>query len=476
MKKIVKLLLGIAFIVAPTSLFAQQPKEWTLSDCINYALDNNIQIKRFGLQTDIATNNYVQSWVQMAPSLNSGAAHNLNYGRNIDKFTNQITNTNITSDNFYVQGAVNLFSGFQVINSIQQNRYLLNASLQDYERAKNDISIQIATVFLQVLQGQEALDVAQKQFEVTHLQLERVQKLVEVGNKAKGDMLEMQAQEANDKYNITVANNNLHIAYLTLAQLLELKYVEDFKIKRPDSVSVANTNVLSSVDDIYKDAEARLPQIKSAENQLRSYEKSLAVTRGQLYPTLTLTGTLGTGYSNARQRATSEMQTNTTVIGYVDGTNQQVINQSTTPVFGNYPFMSQLKDNRSTTVALNLNIPLFNQLQVQKNIRNAKVRTIDADYNLQQTKKSLYQEIQKAHADAVAAFEQFNSANEAVIENEELFKYNQQKFDVGMISSVDFNIVKNTLTKAQSDLIQAKYLYIFKVKVLDFYRGVQIVL
>jgi outer membrane protein len=382
----------------------------------------------------------------------------------------------VTSDNFYIQGSVNLFSGFQTINSVQQNKYLLDASLQDYEKAKNDISLQIATVFLQVLQGQEALDVALKQFEVTHMQLERVQKLFEVGNKAKGDMLEMQAQEANDKYNITVANNNLHIAYLTLAQLLELKYVEDFKIKRPDSVAVSNTNVLSSVDDIYKDAEAKLPQIKSAESQLRSYEKNLAVMRGQQYPTLSLTGTLNTGYSNARQRATSEFQTYTSVIGYVDGTNQQVMNQSTQPVFGNYPFFNQLSDNQSKSVALNLNIPLFNQFQVRKNIKNAKIRNIDADYNLQQAKKSLYQEIQKAHSDAVAAFEQFNSANEAVIANEELFKYNQQKYDVGMISSVDFNIVKNTLTKSKSDLIQAKYLYIFKTKVLDFYRGVQIVL
>jgi outer membrane protein len=371
---------------------------------------------------------------------------------------------------------VTLFSGFQSINSVQQNKYLLEASMQDYEKAKNDISLQIATVFLQVIQYGEALDVAQKQFDVTHLQLERLKKLVEVGNKSRGDLLEMQAQEANDKYNITVANNNLHIAYLTLAQMLELKLVDEFKIKKPDSVAVSNANVLTSVDDIYKEAEAKLPQIKSAESQLRSYEKNLAILRGQLLPTLTLSGTLGTGYSNARLRATSEMQTITTPIGYVDGTNQQVFNTSTQPVFGNYPFFSQLSDNQSKSIGLNLSIPLFNQFLVLKNIKNARVRTYDADYNLQQAKKSLYQEIQKAHADAVAAFEQYNSANEAVIANEELFKYNQQKYDVGMISSVDFNIVKNTLTKAKSDLIQAKYVYIFKIKVLDFYRGIQIVL
>jgi outer membrane protein len=476
MKKVIKLLLGIALIFAPTSLFAQQVKEWTLSDCINYALENNIQIKRFGLQTEIATNTYQQSKMQMLPNLNAGGNHSWNFGRNIDKYTNEITNTNVASDNFYLQSSVNLFSGFQTINSVQQNRYLLDASLQDYERAKNDISLQIATVFLQVLQGQEALGVAQKQFEVTHMQLERVQKLFEVGNKAKGDLLEIQAQEANDKYNITVANNNLHIAYLTLAQLLELKSVDDFKIKIPDTVAVSNTNVLTPVEDIYKEAETKLPQIKSAESQLKSYEKSLEIIRGQQYPTLTLTGTLGTGYSNALQR-TDSLRTVTSTIGYVnDNIGQPVINHSMVPVGGKYPFFTQLSDNQSKSLVLNLNIPIFNQFQVRRNIKNAKVRAIDASYNLQQSKKSLYQEIQKAHADAAAAFEQYNSANEAVIANEELFKYNQQKYDVGMISSVDFNIVKNTLTKAKSDLIQAKYLYIFKIKVLDFYKGVQIVL
>jgi outer membrane protein len=475
MKKIMKLLFSLLFFAVSAMLYAQ-PKEWTLEDCVKYALDNNIQIKRVGLQSDIARNNYQQSKFQALPNLNGGGSHNLNYGRHVDSYTNEIINTNVTSDNFYVQSSLNLFSGFQTINSIQQNRYLMEASLESLEKAKNDICIQIATVFLQVLSGEEALDIAKNQFEVTHLQLDKTKKLVEVGNKARGDLLEMQAQEANDKYNITVANNNLKIAYITLVQLLELKSVDDFKIKIPDSIAIDHSNVLATVDEIYKEAETKLPEIKSAENQLRSYEKGLSVMRGQLLPSLSLTGTISTGYSNARQK-TVGFQNVTSTIGYLnDDVSQPVINHTVYPVSGNYPFSSQLKDNQGKSLSLNLSVPIFNQFQVQKNVRNAKIKVSDYDYNLQQAKKSLYAEIQKAHANALAAFDQYTSANEAVIANEEVFKYNQQKYDVGMISSVDFNIVKNDLTKAKSNFIQAKYDYIFKIKVLDFYRGVQIVL
>jgi len=474
MNKIVKLWLSLLILAGSINLNAQ--KQWTLQDCINYALQNNIQIKRQELQSNIAKNNYQQSKMEILPNLNGGGSHTWNFGRNVDRFTNEIVNNNVTSDNFYLQSSLNLFSGFQIINSVQQNKYLLEASLQDYEKAKNDISIQIATVFLQVLSGEEALDIAQKQFDVTHLQLEKTKKLVEVGNKARGDLLEMQAQEANDKYNITVANNNLKISYITLVQLLELKSVDDFKIKIPDTIAIDHSNVLATVDDIYKEAEAKLPEIKSAENQLRGYEKGLSVTRGQLLPTLSLVGTLGTGYSNARQRTDSLMPVANT-IGFVnDDPNLRVINHSVIPISGKYPFFSQLSDNESKSIAFNLTIPIFNQFQVRKNVKNAKIRVNDQNYNLQQAKKSLYAEIQKAHANALAAFDQYNSANEAVVANEEVFKYNQQKFDVGMISSVDYDIVKNNLTKAKSNLIQAKYDYIFKIKVLDFYKGIPIVL
>jgi outer membrane protein len=252
--------------------------------------------------------------------------------------------------------------------------------------------------------------------------------------------------------------------------LLELKNADDFKIKRPDSVSLDFKNVLATVDDIYKDGEAKLPQIKSAEYDQKSSEKALAIARGKRYPTLSLSGTYGTGYSDARERAIG-IETYESSIGYVEGSNTPVLAQGTSVITGKYPFMSQLKDNQYKTLSFSLTVPIFNNFQTNTSIRNSQIRLKDAMYSMEQTKKSLYKEIQKAHTDAIAALEKYNAANEAVLSNEESFKYTQQKFDVGMVSSVDYNVAKNNLTQAKSNLIQAKYEYLFKVKVLDFYRG-----
>lgn len=474
--KMKKILLVIAIVMGFSTVTSLAQKNWTLEECIKYALDNNIQIKRQELQTELNKNNLEQSRYQILPNLNGSGNHSWNFGHNTDRITNQVYTTTVMSDNFGLSSSVTLFSGFQLLNTIQQNKYLMEKSLEDYKRAQNDISLQIATSFLQILFSEEALNIAQSQLEVTSLQLDKTKRLVEVGNKAKGDLLQIQAQEATEKFNVVNAKNNLNIANLTLIQLLEIKTLDGFKVSRPDSVPMDYKNALISVDDIYKEAEAKLPQIKSAEYDLKSSEKGLDISRGQRYPKLSLSGSIGTGYSNANKRVDSTYMA-TTTIGLVNG-------DPTLPVtslyqaarYGNYPFFSQLKDNNYKAIGLSLSIPIFNNFQTNYNISNSKLRVKDSQYSLEQSKKSLYAEIQKAHADAIGALERFNSANEAVISNEESFKYMQQKFDVGLVSSVDFNVAKNNLTKAKSDLIQAKYEYIFKAKVLDFYRGVPITL
>jgi Outer membrane protein len=463
------LVMAILSSIATGSGIAQ--KSWTLEECIKYALDNNIQIKRQELQTESNQNNLEQSKFQILPSVNGNASHGWNFGHSTDRITNQVYTTTVMSDNFTLQASLTLFSGFQIINTVQQNKYLVEKSLQDYQRARNDISLQIATAFLQILFCEEALTIAQSQLDVTTLQLEKTKRLVEVGNKAKGDLLQIQAQEANEKFNVVNAKNNLKIANLTLAQLLELKNTDDFKTLRPDSVAINYNNILSSVDEIYKDAENKLPNIKSAEYDLKSSEKGLAIAQGSLYPKLTLSGSIGTGYSDAYQKTDSVGYSSAT-IGYVNGDqNLPVTNVYQRFYYGNYPFANQLKDNIYKAIGFNLSVPIFNGFQAQNYVRNSKLKVKDSQYALEQSRKSLYAEIQKAHADAIAALERYNAANEAVISNEESFKYTQQKFDVGLVNSVDFNVAKNNLTKAKSDLIQAKYEYVFKIKVLDFYKG-----
>lgn len=437
----------IRFFILPVILLmlnisSEAQKTWTLEECIKYALDNNIQIKRQEIQTEISKNNFNQSKYSILPNLQAGGTRNWGFGLHVNPYTNQLTDDLVVTDNYYIQSTVMLFNGFQQINTIEQNRYLLDKSLQDFEKAKNDITLLIATAYLQILSDEENLVVTKQQVELSHQQTEKMLKLFEVGSNSKGDLLVMQASEANDKYNYVTAKNNLNISYLTLSQLLELKSPEGFNIFNPDSISINIVDLPNTVDDVYKEAVAKLPEIKSAEFDLLNNQKGLTITRGQLSPQVSLSGDYTTGYANDIPLS----------------------------------YGTQLSDQKYKSVWLSINIPIFNRFQTRTNISNAKLKIADSQYNLEQTKKVLYKEIQNAYTDAVAALEKYNSSNESVNSNSEAFKYSQQKYDVGLMNAVDYNLAKTNLIKAKSDLIQAKYEYIFKTKILDFYRGLPIVL
>jgi outer membrane protein len=344
-----------------------------------------------------------------------------------------------------VQANVTLFNGFQMQNSIKFFKLSMQKSLADLEKAKNDISLNVALGYLDILYNTELLEVAKSQIEVTLLQVERNKKLVEVGNVARGTLLEIQSQAAREKVNVTNAKNALDISYLNLSQLLELDSVGNFQITKPELLSVEENKILESVMQIYTVAVSRMPQVKSSELNLEVQKANLAIAKGKYSPSLTMSGLY---YSRYSALATDPLNPSS-----------------------KYTYMNQLKDNQYKQLSLSLNIPIFSKFQTRTTVSNSKIQVSDAEITLVQIKKTLYKEIQQAHADALASFDNYTSRKEAVLSSEEAFKYSQQKFDVGMISAVDYNLAKNNLTKAKSDLIQAKYQFIFKVKVLDFYKG-----
>jgi outer membrane protein len=443
----------IIFIVLFFSHGASAQKEWSLEDCIKYALDNNIQIKRQALLAEMYSNNYEQSRFERLPNLNAGLSHSLSSGRNLDYSSiSYVTNT-FQNGSLGLQSNLTVFNGMQTENKIKQNKLLLLKSLQDSEKAKNDIILNIATAYLQILLDQELLNTSEKQYEVATLQSERVAKLVEVGNKAKGDLLEMQAQAANEKVNITTATNDLKISILTLTQLLDLDSTSGFQIKRPDSLQMMEVAYLSTIDSVYHQA-LDLPQIKSAELDMKSYEKALDVAKGSRYPTVSLSASLSTWYNQNNLWQT-----------YFDTAGVHTAYRS---------YKNQLKDNYYKQVNLNISIPIFNRRYTSTSIKNAKLNLLDSRYRLDQANLALYKQIQLSFTDAIAANEKHVSAQEAVKSNEESFKYIQQKFEVGLANSVDYNISKNKLINAQSLELQAKYMFIFKTKILDFYRGKRI--
>ena len=426
---------------------------WTLEDCILYAFENNISIKQQALNTQYNENMYKQAKVGLAPNLNAGANHGFSFGYVLDPLTyTAVENQTIMSSNVNVSTSVTLFSGLQQKNTIQQNKFNLLASLEDLEKLKNDISLFLASGYLQILFNRELLQVAMNQRELTHQQVERTAKLVEAGSLARGSLLEIQAQAASEELNVITAQNLLDIAYLDLTQMLDLDSVGDFEIEIPEFGDVGREPIMITVGMVYRDALSILPQVQSAEYQLESAYRGLSIAQGQRSPSLSLNGQWGTGYSDARQR------------------------QNLSGIWEDVPFWDQMDLNQSTMVSMGLSIPIFNQWRVNTNISNAKLSVMSSSLTLETTKMDLYKNIQQSYADAVAAQKKYLATEEALESMQESFKYTEEKFEVGLVNTVDYNTEKNRLTATQSELLQAKYDYIFKIKILDFYRGIPIAL
>jgi outer membrane protein len=429
-------------------------KFWSLEECISYALENNLQIKRQELNVEYSKNTHNQSYFSTLPNVNGQINYGRNDGRTIDNslLIPRWVNEKYWEGTVGLQSSVTLFGGFQVINNIMKTKYDFLKSQSDLDKSRNDISLQLALAYLQVLFTQELVDVAKSKLDVTSLQAERTRKMMEVGNVAQGEYLQIKAQESNDKTSLINSKNNMEMAYLDLTQLLDLDSVAGFDIVVPSSIEVGLLAPLAPIQEIYAVALASMPQIKSAQYALKSSEKELSMAWGQVSPSVTMTGSLSSRYS------------------------QTALDYSIDPPSGDYPFKSQLSDNYNKNLGFGLSIPIFNKLQVKNSISNAKLQLNDYQYQLDLAKMALYKEVQQAHADATAAREKFYSNVEAVKFNEEAFKYTSQKLEVGLVNSVDYNVSQNNLISAKSNMLQAKYEYIFKLKILDLYMNKPITL
>jgi outer membrane protein len=270
---------------------------------------------------------------------------------------------------------------------------------------------------------------------------------VDAGSLPKGDYLEIQAQLANEELNEVNSRNQLTMSYLDLAQLLDLKNPENFRVQRPTFESVKVLDNLGTVDGVYQAALLTLPQVKSAELGLQSLEKDLLIARGRLSPSLSMSTSYGTGYSDRLK----DFQTGKTM-GLKD----------------------QLDFTSQTSLGFSLNIPMFNGWSGRTAIKNARLSVMNGKYQLDVVHNQLLKEIQQAFADATASLERFKASTRSVSALEEAFRYAEQKFNVGMLTSLEYNVAKNNLTRARSELLQAKYNYIFNTRILDFYRGIPI--
>ena len=455
MKNLIALIITLLIISSETIL--SQQKVWTLEECIVYAIDNNIQIKQQVVQTEYQQNTLDLAKLKLLPTVSGQATHNYTFGRSLDQTTYQYTDhQTVQSNNFYAGGNLNLFSGLTNYNTIKKDEYLVLAGVQDLQYIKDNIALSVALDYLQILLNNELVTANNNQLQITQQQIERTKKLVDAGSVARGNLLQIEAQAAQEELSLVTMKNVLDISYLSLTQMLELKSPVGFEVIVPEISIDTNAVVTGNVDDIYAAALGIRPEVKSSELSLKASEYDLKIARGGRSPRLSLSHSFSTGYSDVRQK----------VIG-LDPTTYA-------PIYGKYSFPDQVNDNVSWGLGFTMSVPILNGWQVNKSIANSKLSITNSQYALEGTRKQLYKNIQQAYADAVASLKKFTASKKAITSMEESFRYTEQKFNVGLVTPVDYNASKTQLLKAQSDLAQAKYEYIFKTKVLDFYKGLQI--
>ncbi len=472
------LLLLLLAVSKPAYSQSVIPQQWSLQECISHAIEHNITIQQAKLNADLASNNLDVSQWSYAPSLNFGTNYFWNFGLNIDPVTNQISRQTRQTANFNLSSNWSVYEGGRKYKTIARDNNSLRAARLDYEAAKNDISLNVASLYLQILLNKEIELVALEQVRISDLQVRRTEKMVEAGSLPKGDLLQLKAQLARDQQSLIASQNNVKLTRLQLANILLIQDPSDFDISSPEIALPAATLISSSPEGIFSTAKEKQPNVKSAQIKEEVSKQNIAIAQSSYLPTLSLIAQVGTNYSDQIPNITGARE-EVLPIGLVPSTGEVVTTlspQQIPTVDGIQPFSSQIGDNLNEVVGINFSVPIFSRMTVRNQVQNAKINADIARLNLEQTKNSLKQTIYQAHADAKAAFEQYKAAETSVNASQEAFAYAKQRFEVGAINQLDFESAKNNLASAKSQFSQAKYDYIFKIKVLEFYLTNQVAL
>ena len=445
-------MIAISMLVALISMvFPSAAQEtWSLQQCIDYALENNIQIKQQKIAVEYQENQVDQSKFDRLPGFNGQLGNNYNYGRSLT-YQNTYENTNSVSASGGLGSDITLWNGFTLQNAIRQRELDLKASLQDMQKAKDDLVLTIAALYLEILFAEELALLDQNQMEVTRQQLNRTRQLVEAGSLARGAMLEIEAQLANEELQLVNGQNRTQLSYLNLYQLLELPMSKSFRIQKPDLPDLGTGSINYNSLEIFRNAVQTRPEIAAAQLRVESARKQLAQAEGARYPRLTM----GANYYN----------------NYNDNYLELIPNSTERRII---PLSKQLRNNQRYGFGFTMAIPIFNKFQVRTGISNAQLQIQDYEYRLQNARNTLQKDIEQAYTNALAALKRYISSEKAVTASEEAFRYAEEKYKVGMVTTVEYNQIKNNLTAAQSQLLQSKYEYIFRTKILDFYNGLPI--
>ncbi len=449
-------------------------KVWGLQECVKYAHENNLQVRQQKLSVKNTELDRKQSYYDLLPNVNGFANHGYNWGQRVDQFTNQFVTRRVRSNSFSLSSELVLFKGMQRIKSIQRNEHRLKAAKARVEEAKNEIALNIATSYMELLFNKEILKVRKEQRKRTRSQVERMRDLYNAGEVSKGDLLEVESQLEDDKLRVTQAKNELRLSRLRLVQLLQLKGGEarEFKVQAPPDGPMDQDSLTQDPRTIFNKALAEMPSIKAAEASIRSAEENLSIAQGGRSPTLSLSGSFGTGFSGQRKRPVGEPErTGVDTIGLTAASKEPVVRPSFDQELETVPFKKQLEDNFNQNIGFQLSIPIFQRMSTNTRIKKARIELKKARLEKASARDQLRQDVQQAYADAVAAMKNYRASKKAVKARRESFSYAEARYEAGAINSADYVDAKTKLAQARSEMLQAKYEQLFKRKVLRFYLG-----
>ena len=429
-------------LMAICTLTLQAQESWDLERCIQHAIEHNLSIKQkeaAKAQSEVELN--TAQWSRL-PNLNGNVGQSFNFGRALQA-DNTYGNRNTRNANFSLGTNIPLFTGLQIPNNIALSKLNLKAATEDLEKAKEDISIQVASYFLQVLFNEELLKVAENQMRLSQEQLERKIAFFKNGKASEAEVLEAKSRLAQDELSVVQAKNNHQLALLDLSQLLELPSPENFQVKMPDIEHVSID--LSLPEEVFAQAMMNKPAIKAAQYRVQGAEKSIRIAQSAYYPQLSFGAGIGTNYY------------------HLSG-------------IENASFSSQWEQNMNKYFQFSLSIPLFNRFQTRNRVKSARIQHTALSWQLEESKKALYKEIQQAYYNALASESKYKSSQTATESAEASFRLTSEKYANGKATATEYNEMRTAWMKALSEGIQAKYDFVYRSKILDFYKGVPLTL
>ena len=459
------------FLLASVCFTVNAQRVISLQQAVDLTLQNNLTIKQAQLTEALGTADYQQAKNNRLPNVTANPQASYNLGRS----PNLTTYTYSSQAFLYVNGAasaaVTLFQGGQLRNQILQNKLQLDVDKTNTEKVKNDLLLNVVTDYLTILTDQDLVIAAKQQIALANITLDRAQKNFDQQNATRADLAQAQSQVSTAQLNLTNAQNQVDLAILILKQYMEMDPSTDITVEKPDISKLSNVKTMYDANEVIKTAINVNPDIRLAELQQQTYAQAIKIAKGNYYPTISLFGGVGTNYSNQITQQVIGTTPVTQQIGVVQGTNQPVTISTIQPVYGPYSALSQFGNNINESIGLSIQIPIFNRFLARTSVRKAKINYEYARLTTDLAKNTLSKTIIQAVLDLQAAEKSYQSASQTFESNKEALNVTRQRYEAGLVNTLDYNTALTNYNKSQNDMIEGKYQVIFRSKVIDYYLG-----